>query len=99
MLTLTPEARRLILERGQPIRLELARVIHGGCGVPPLEERPAVRFGAPPPGVRGAYRLREVDGVAVHVPAALPDRPLTVGVASFLGLRRLVVAGWNPLGW
>ncbi len=100
MLSLTPAARELILAKGAPVRLELARVVHGGCGVPPLQERPAVRFGAPPAEALDAYQAVTVDGVTVHVPRALPDdRPLTVGVASFLGLRRLVLEGWNPLGW
>ena len=100
MLSITPAARALILERGEPIRLELARVVHGGCGVPPLHACPTVRFGAPQPSARDDYERRVLDGVSVHVPRAPPDdRPLTLGVASFLGLRRLVVQGWNLLGW
>ncbi|GEJ58307.1 CC/Se motif family (seleno)protein [Anaeromyxobacter diazotrophicus] len=100
MISLTPAARELILAKGVAVRLELARVVHGGCGVPPLQERPSVRFGAPPAAERDAYRESTVDGITVHVPRALPDgRALTLGVASFLGLRRLVLQGWNPLGW
>ena len=100
MLSISPEARALILEKGAAVRLELARRVHGGCGVPPLQERPTVRFGPPPSSLRHAYETRDVNGLTVHVPRALPDdRPLTVGVASFLGIRRLVVEGWNPLGW
>ena len=100
MLSISPEARALILARRAPIRLELARAVHGGCGVPPLQERPAVRFGAPPAAAAGAFELRELDGIAIHVPRALrDDRSLTIAVASFLGVRRLVVEGWNPLGW
>ncbi|HVI76069.1 MAG TPA: CC/Se motif family (seleno)protein [Anaeromyxobacteraceae bacterium] len=100
MLSISPEARALILEKGAPVRLELSRAVHGGCGVPPLQERPTVRFGPPPSFLSHHYEARDVDGITFHVPRALPkDRPLTVGVASFLGIRRLVVEGWNPLGW
>ena len=100
MLSISPEARALILEKGAAVRLELARRVHGGCGVPPLQERPTVRFGPPPSFLSRHYEARDVDGITFHVPRALPkDRPLTVGVASFLGIRRLVVEGWNPLGW
>jgi hypothetical protein len=54
----------------------------------------------PPAAAAGAFELRELDGIAIHAPRALrDDRSLTIAVASFLGVRRLVVEGWNPLGW
>lgn len=100
MLSISQEARELILGRGSPVRLELARVVSGGCGVPPLQSRPSVRFGAPPPPLRDQYESRDIDGITVHVPRALPaEQRLTLGVVSFLGFRRLVLEGWNPLGW
>lgn len=100
MLAISPEARAIILAKGVPVRLDLARRVHGGCGVPSLEGRPAVRFGPPPSTAAAEYEERSIDGVTVHVPRALPgSQELTVAVASFLGVRRLVVEGWNPLGW
>jgi hypothetical protein len=100
MLSISPQARELIRGKGLPVRLELARVVQGCCGVPPLEEKPAVRFGPPPPALRDRYEVRDIDGITVHVPRALPaHRHLTLGVASFLGIRRVVLEGWNPLGW
>ncbi len=98
-ISISPEARAFIAARDAPIWLELARVVHGGCGVPPLQGRPTVRFGAPPPAVAANYEVRTIDGVTVHVPRATGDRALSVEVSSFLGLHRLVVQGWNPLGW
>jgi hypothetical protein len=100
MLSVSPQARALIAAKGAPVRLDLARRVYGGCGVPSLEGRPAVRFGAPPPSAAEAYEERSIDGVTVHVPRALPaSQDLTLAVASFLGVKRLVVEGWNPLGW
>ena len=96
MIHVDPEARAFIAARGGTVHLQLARVVHGGCGVPPLEDRPAVRLGAPAEPERWAPV--EVDGVTVHVPRALdPALALTLRVASVLGWRRLVVDGWNPI--
>ena len=79
------------LQKGQPLYLEMAPIINGCCLA--LRESPAVRFGEP--ANPECYHAEIIEGVTVYLPYELPDIPLEIALASFLGLKKLTVQGWR----
>ncbi|HSW64819.1 MAG TPA: CC/Se motif family (seleno)protein [Dissulfurispiraceae bacterium] len=93
MLSISPEALTLIKKEHKPLFLDMPPHIKGGCCVN-LQECPTVRFGVPHDPEN--YVEREIQGVPLLVPRRFPmDRELTITVSSFLGIRRIVLEGWN----
>ncbi len=86
-----PEARSIIIKRGQPIFLELPKIITNCCFE--FQECPSVRFGEPR-NIKD-YKKKIIQEVTVFVPHRLPDIPLSIAVTSFLGIKRVVVDGWK----
>lgn len=98
MITISPEALDLIRAKGQPIHLDMPPIVQSGCCMPPIQECPAVRFGAPGGEPSGGYDVQEIQGVTVHVPRRMPrDGNFKLQVSSFLGFRRVVLEGWHLL--
>jgi len=93
MLQISDDAVALVREKNTPIFIDRAQNVEACCFE--LSFPPAVRFGRPkrPTG----YLSRVIQGVEVHIPSCFPlSRPLTIRVSQFLGLKRLVIAGWRP---
>jgi len=96
MLTINPEARAIIEAEKRPLYLDMPRALTGRCCYS-LQESPTVRFGSPHDPEN--YIHATVDGIRMMLPRRFPmDKDLTLTVASFLGIRRLVVEGWCLLG-
>jgi hypothetical protein len=92
MLTITPEAKTHALNNGGSLFLEyITRT--GGCCVP-FQPEPTVRFGKPHN--QDQYRQESLDGLTIFIPRELPEEELVIGMASFLGFKRLVIEGWRP---
>ena len=91
MLTITPEAKAHALENGGTLFLEYI-LLTGGCCVP-FQPEPNVRFGKPRN--QRQYRQESIDGLTVFIPQSLPDIPLVIALASYLGIKRLVIEGWR----
>jgi hypothetical protein len=79
------------------VHLEPTAVITTACCAQSFQDRPAVRFGPPPPEL-GIFDVQSVDDVTVFVPpeAGAQRRALRIVVSSFLGMKRLFVEGWSP---
>jgi hypothetical protein len=90
MLTVTPEARQYIHDKGGMLYLEYIPV--QGCCIP-YQPGPAVQFGRPHNPDK--YRLETIDGMTLFVPLELPDVPLQINLNVFVGFKRLVVEGWR----
>jgi len=91
MLSITPEAKAYALDKGGLLFLELVTVT-GGCCIP-YQPEPAVRIGKPRK--QDQYRQEVIDGLTVFVPNGLPEGELVIGMASFLGFKKLVIDGWR----
>ena len=91
MLTITPEARTYTLEKGGSLFLEYVTVT-GGCCIP-YQPEPAVRLGKPRN--QDQYRQEIIDGLMIFIPRKLPEEELVIGIASFLGFKKLVIEGWR----
>jgi hypothetical protein len=91
MLTITPEAKAYALDNGGTVFLEYY-ILTGGCCVP-FQPEPTVRFGKPKN--HKQYKQETIDGLTVFIPCSLPDIPLVISVASYLGIKRLVIEGWH----
>ncbi len=91
MLTMTPEAREYALNQGGSLYLEYI-VLQGGCCIP-YQPGPAARIGKPRNPDR--YIEKTIEDVTVFVPGDLPDVPLVITLAVFMGIRKLIVAGWR----
>ncbi len=90
MLTITPEALAIIQRKKLPVFLEMPKLITNCCFS--LQECPTVHFGEPKN--RSGYETKIINDVTVFAPDMLPDIPLTITVASFLGIKKLVIDGW-----
>ena len=91
MLTITPEAKAYALDKGGSLFLELVNIT-GGCCIP-YQPEPAVRIGKPRK--QDQYRQETIDGLTVFIPHGLPEGELVIGMASFLGFKKLVIDGWR----
>jgi hypothetical protein len=95
MLTISPEARAILLQKNRPVYLDMPPHIKGGCCIN-LQECPTVRFGTPHDPEN--YVTVEVQGIPLLLPRRFPmDKELTITVSTFLGLRRVVLEGWSPI--
>lgn len=90
MVTISQEAVEHAREKGRDLYLEYI-VLQGGCCVP-YQPGPVVRFGRPHEPER--FHAASMEGLTVFIPHELPDVPLQITVNSFMGFKRLVVAGW-----
>lgn len=91
MLTISPEALALIHNKKQSIFLDMPKLITSCCF--DLQECPTVRFGKPHN--PSEYEEKTIQDITVFVPHRLPDTfPLTITIASFFGIKRLVLEGW-----
>jgi hypothetical protein len=92
MLTITPEALAIIHNRKKSIFLDMPKLVSSCCGLD-VQECPAVRFGKPHN--PSEYEEKTIQDVTVFVPRRLPNTfPLTITVASFFSIKRLVLEGW-----
>jgi len=91
MLTVTPEAKAYVLDKGGSLFLEHVTVT-GSCCIP-YQPEPAVRLGKPRK--QDQYRQETIDGLTVFIPHGLPEEELIIGMASFLGFKKLVIDGWR----
>jgi hypothetical protein len=91
MLTITPEAKAYALDKGGSLFLEYLTVT-GGCEIP-YQPEPTVRLGKPRK--QDQYRQESIDGLTVFIPRRLPEEELVIGMASFLGFKKLVIEGWR----
>lgn len=92
MLSITAEAAEIIRQQGKTVFLDLPKSIRSCCGVM-LQECPTVRLGTPPN--PDAYKMTDTDGITVFVPRVIVGDELTIDVASFLGVKWLLVEGWR----
>jgi hypothetical protein len=91
MLTITPEAKAYTLDKGGSFFLEYVTVT-GGCCIP-YQPEPTVRLGKPRK--QDQYRQESIDGLTVFIPYRPPEEELIIGMASFLGFKKLVIEGWH----
>lgn len=90
MIIISPEAQAYIREKNNSIYFDCPPLI--GCCIH-LKESPTIRFGIPYD-VHN-YDKTEINQLIVYIPHELPDIPLSVVLASFLGFKRLAVEGWQ----
>ena len=90
MYSITTEAAEYVRKRSQSVYLDLPPAVDGCCFQ--LQESPSAKLGVP--GNPDAFVQHTVDGIAVYVPRGLKPIPLTVGISSFLGFKKLTVEGW-----
>jgi hypothetical protein len=92
MLTISPEALAIIHNRKQSIFLDMPKLVSSCCGLD-VQECPTVRFGKPHN--PSEYEEKTIQDVTVFVPRRLTHTsPLTITVAQFFSLKRLVLEGW-----
>lgn len=98
-LSISPAAVEFIHARDKSVHLEPTAIITTACCAQSFQDRPTVRFGPPPEGQLGMFVVQSVDDVTVFVPpeVGVHRRPMKIVLASFLGLKRLVLEGWSPL--
>jgi hypothetical protein len=98
-LSISPDAVDFIRSRGASVHLEPTAIITTACCAQSFQDRPAVRFGPPPPGKLGTFVVHSLDDLTVFVPTEVGGqrRPLRIVVTSFLGMKRLFLEGWSPL--
>jgi hypothetical protein len=99
VLSISPDAVRLIRSRCTSVHLEPTAIITTACCAQSFQDRPSVRFGPPPARAVGMFAVQSVDDVTVFVPTEIGTqrRPLKIIVSSFLGRKRLFLDGWSPL--
>lgn len=91
MLTISDEALAMIEQKNKPVFLDMPKTITSCCF--DFQECPTVRFGVP---VNvSCYDKATIRDVPVYIPHRLPENPLEIVVASFLGIKRLVIKGWQ----
>lgn len=90
MITFSPAALDYIRSKNQPIFLDFPPLI--GCCIH-IQEAPEIRFGKPKD--EQNYYNTEITDITVYIPFELPDIPITIGLTSFLGMKKLVVEGWR----
>lgn len=95
---ITPDARKYLKDKGrQAIRLDAGNHRSGGCSMGIAEP---VIYQAPPKDTSKYHRL-DADGFPVFVSYVLqprPDEPIEIALQKVLGMRSLVVSGFDHLG-
>ena len=92
MLFITKEAVTLIQNKKQTVYLDMPKLVSSCCGLD-VQECPTVRFGKPHN--PSEYVEETIQDVTVYVPHRLPNTvPLTITVANFFSVKRLVLEGW-----
>lgn len=91
MVSICEDALEIIRSQDKPIFLDLPKTITTCCF--DMQECPTVRFGVP--ARPNEYRENIISGITVFVPRVISDLELTIEVASFLGIKRLIVEGWR----
>jgi len=90
MLTFTSDAHHYAVQRGKTLYLDYITLT--GCCIP-YQPAPTVRFGLPHDPKR--YHKEIINDLQVFIPHKMPDLPLEIHLATFMGLKRLVVEGWS----
>jgi hypothetical protein len=91
MLTISDEALAMIELKNEPIFLDMPKTITSCCF--DFQDCPTVRFGVPKN--VSCYDKETIRDIPVYIPHRLPENPLEIAVANFLGLKRLVIKGWK----
>ncbi len=92
MLSITPDSAEYIIQKGySAIFLEIQPQISNCCI--PLHEAPKIRFGKPKN--IADYETVTLNNITIYVPYDLPNIDLTISLASFLGMKRLGLEGWQ----
>ena len=90
MISISEEARHFILERNQPIHLDMPPVVQSFTN---FQECPMVRFGVPYDPEN--YVARSIQGIPVYLPRRMPEEGnFTLILSSFLGFRWVTLDGW-----
>ncbi len=97
-IIITPEARKYLNDKGrEALRLDVSEHRTGGCAMAIAEP---VIYQAPPKDASKYHKL-DADGFPVYVSFVLrpkPDEPIEIALQKLLGIRSLVVSGFDQLG-
>lgn len=91
-MTLTDEARQLIMSKGGSVYVSQPHTVSGCCFE--VTDCPSVHFGRPKQA--SSYDEHLIRDVSVFIPKCLSDtQDLEIQRKDILGFRRLVLSGWR----